>query len=104
MLQGTVEKIQVQLLLANLALQLGDLSPRLGQAIRLGPRSAHALRRKDLWRARAPTFARQRLRAVRAEPVTPVIDNRSDTGGEIRKALKRFYKYAFQLRILRICC
>jgi len=76
-LQGAPEKIQVQLLLANLALQLGDLSPRLDQAIRPRPRRAHALRRKDLRRARAPTLARQRLRTVRAEPVAPVIDDRS---------------------------
>jgi hypothetical protein len=76
-LQGAPEKIEVQLLLAHFALQLGNLSPRLDQAIRPGPRRARTLRRKDLWRARAPTLARQSFRAVRAEPVTPVIDDRS---------------------------
>jgi hypothetical protein len=30
--------------------------------------------------------------------------NRSDTGGEIRKALKHFQRYASQLRTLRVFC
>src|ERR1700761_3741817 len=73
--QGLLEKIQVQLLLADLALQLGDLPARLGQTPR--PRSRPSrqghLARLGLGRP-ARTFPQSRLAAV-PQRITPAVEN-----------------------------
>src|SRR5450432_1332830 len=75
--QGLPEKIQVQLLLADLPLQLGDLPPRLRQVIGLRRYAARPLHLQRLGLGRPPGLGSKRLRASLPEGVTPAIDDRS---------------------------
>src|SRR6266540_3227906 len=74
--QGLLEKIQVQLLLADLPLKLGDLTTSLGQVIGLG---RHAARLRHDQRLRlGRTAARRTKRLGTADPpgIAPTVDDR----------------------------
>jgi hypothetical protein len=69
--QGLFEKIQIQLLLADLALQLCDLAPRLGQFCRP---FRTMLTRQHLGFRRPAWLARKRLLSVTPNYIAPAVE------------------------------
>jgi hypothetical protein len=89
--QGLLEKIEIQLLLADFALQIGDLTPRLGQ-LRRPFRTM--LPRQRLGFRRPATLARKRPLAVTSNYISPSVEYGSlysKLSGKGRAALSRLH-------------
>src|SRR4051812_44674358 len=92
--QGSLEKIQRHLLLANLALKLGDLTACLGQIARLGRRAACQRHRRFLHPVRPPRPVAKCLLPAIAKRIAPAIKDRTldpELASKSRPALPRLH-------------
>jgi hypothetical protein len=74
--QGLLEKIQVHLLPADLALELRDLAPGLGKIARPSRGTARQSHRSSLGAIRPPRTVPNRLLPARANRIAPAVQNR----------------------------